>query len=141
MGNFFSKAEPLNCTFNKVDFNSKLDIIRDTHNVLQFYANLLLLEKLPISLPEYKNFNQITEVSFNVRRKEPIGNLTAFNSKLTTYYDFYKALENLPKEYERPDITSQDRRNKITEIFNTCHVVLKELIDELFMNCETFGKK
>lgn len=141
MGNLFSSPTPISCTFNKKDFNQKLDIIRDTHSVLQFYANLLLLEKLPISLPEYKNFNQATEDSFNSRRKETIASLTSFNPKLATYYDFYNALLNLSKEYEKPDITSQERRAKITEIFNTCHVVLKELVEELWTNCETFGVK
>lgn len=140
MGNFFSKADPVNCSFNKKDFNQKLDIIKDVHNVLQFYATLLLSEKMPNSLTEYKNFSPATEDAFNDRRKEPIANLTAFNSRLITYFDFYKALENLPKEYERPESTQQERRNKITEVFNTCHVVLQELIEELAKNCETFGK-
>lgn len=124
------------CKYNKDDFNKKIDVLRDAHALMQYYTELLLNEKMPINLPEYKNYNDISEEYFNTRRKEEMGDLQAINPKVRNYYDFFNALSNLQAEYERNDITENERRNKIRNIFNISYIVLKLLVEDLWNSCD-----
>lgn len=123
------------CRYNKQEFNNKIAIVQDAHNVLQFYAKQLLSEKMPIQL-DYTNYNEISEDYFNTRRKDEIPEFTEANPKIKNYYDFYKAIESLDREYTRNDITENERRQKITDVFNLCQIVLTVLVNELGVSCE-----
>ncbi len=128
------------CTYNKNSFNRRLEAIRDAHGLVQYYATLLLQEKLPVQLPEYRTYGEIAEGYFNTRRKDQIPELLNVNPKINNYYDFYNALLNLQREYEKSDITGTERRAKIVEVFNTAHVVLQLLIEELWESCDVQGR-
>ena len=124
------------CKYNKKDFNELIEVIKDAHRVVQYYATVLLKEKMPIQV-DVVNFGESAEDHFNSRRKEEIPEFMEINDKIKNYYDFYKALDNLPVEYSRNDITENERRNKITQVFNLCHVTLSLLIQELGVSCES----
>lgn len=117
------------CKYNKETFNSKLDIIRDAHNVSQYYATFLLMEKPPITLKSYLNYSDATEEYFNPTRKVVIPDLEM------SYYQFYQYLQTLQQVYERNDNTDNDRRAVLTNIFNKCFVVQKKLIEDLWDDC------
>lgn len=124
------------CKYQKEDFNAKIDVLRDAHALMQFYASLLLSEKMPINLPEYRNYNSTSEEHFNKKRKEEMQDLMGLNPKIRNYYDFYNGLNNLQGEYERNDITENERRNKIKDIFNISYAVLRLLVEELWESCD-----
>jgi len=124
------------CKYQKDDFNNKIDVLRDAHELMQYYANLLLTEKMPMNLPEYKNYNATSEEHFNKKRKEEMPDLLAVNQKIRNYYDFYNGLNNLKAEYERNDITENERRNKIKDVFSISYAVLRLLIEELWQSCD-----
>jgi hypothetical protein len=128
------------CVYNKIDFQTRVDIIRDAHTMVQYYANLLLSEKMPMQLPEYKNYIDASETYFNTRRKDTIPDLNAVNSKIRNYYDFYNALSNLQQEYEKNEITENERRRKVKDIFEISYVVLRLLIEELWESCDVQGR-
>jgi hypothetical protein len=143
MGGMFSsnvEEVALTCQYNKRDFNTRLDIIRDAHGIVQYYAGLLLDEKLPMQLPEYRNFNADSEEYFNSKRREQNPGLTAVNPRLNSYYDFYNALGNLQREYEKTDITGSERRTKITEVFKSSYTVMQSLIEDLWESCDAQGR-
>ena len=81
------------CSYNKYSFNDKLDVIRDAHDVSQYYANLLLLERLPIKLDLYKNYSDHTEEYFNPTRKNVLTDLGM------SYYNFYQYINSVPELY------------------------------------------
>lgn len=139
MGGTASEA-PLFCKYNKQTFNKRINIIKDAHKIVQHYANYLLQEKMPIQLPEYKNFGEDSETYFNTRRKDSIPELTATNPKIANYYDFYNGLSNLQREYEKGDITQAERRSKVLEVMLTAQVVLQLLIEELYQSCDGQGR-
>lgn len=122
-------ADAYICKYNKASFNQKLDIIRDAHEVSQYYASLLLVEKLPIQLDYYKNYNEQTEEYFNPTRKNILPDLDM------SYYQFYQYLESLKKYYELSDNTENDRRKLLTDVFNKCYTVQKYIIEDLWEDC------
>ena len=124
------------CSYNKEDFNKKLNILRDSHSLTQYYASVLLSEKMPITLKEYINYNEESEDYFNTRRKETIDDLQSANPKIKNYYDFYDALNNLQNEYERNDISENERRSKITDVFNVSYTIMRLLIEDLWESCD-----
>lgn len=124
------------CKYKKDEFNNKIEILKDAHGLIQYYASLLLSEKMPINLPEYKNYSSVSEDHFNTKRKNEMADLQAANPKIRNYYDFYNGLNNLQAEYERNDITENERRNKIKDVFNISYIVLKLLVEELWESCD-----
>jgi hypothetical protein len=117
------------CKYNKESFNQKLDIIRDAHEVSQYYASLILMDKLPITLDYYKNYSQTTENYFNPVRKVILADLDS------SYYQFYQSLESLREYYEQTDNTENDRRKIISDIFNKSYIVQKYIIEDLWEDC------
>lgn len=124
------------CKYNKQNFQERIDILRDAHSVMQYYADILLKAKMPTSLGEYRNYTESSEQFFNTRRKDQISDLQAINPKINNYYDLYNAILNLQNEYERGDITENERRSKITDVFNLTYSTLKALIEELWESCD-----
>jgi hypothetical protein len=122
-------ADAYMCKYNKASFNQKLDIIRDAHDVSQYYAALLLLPKLPIKLDYYKNYSQVTEEYFNPTRKNELPDLGM------SYYQYYQYLDALQKYYEATDIADSDRRIMLSDIFNKCYTVQKYIIEDLWEDC------
>jgi hypothetical protein len=137
MGGSTSTIE--SCVYNKNDFENKIIIIKDAHEIVQYYANLLMNEKMPLKF-EYLNYNSISEDYFNSRRKDVMGDLQSINSKINNYYDIYNGLNNLEREYEKNDITENERRTKITEVWKLTYAVLKLLIEELWESCDIQGR-
>ena len=124
------------CKYQKDDFNNKIEVLRDVHALMQYYASLLLSEKMPMNLPEYRNFNAVSEDYFNKRRKDEMNDLMEANPKIRNYYDFYNGLNNLKAEYEKNEITENERRNKIKDVFSISYVILKMLVEELWQSCD-----
>lgn len=122
-------ADAYICKYNKSSFNEKLNIIRDAHDVSQYYASLLLVEKLPIKLLNYKNYSDATEEYFNPTRKISLNDLGS------SYYQFYQYLNNIQELYEQPDNSETDRRRMLTDIFNKCYIVQKYIIEDLWNDC------
>lgn len=122
-------ADAYICKYNKSSFNEKLNIIRDAHDVSQYYASLLLVEKLPLKLSNYKNYNDATEEYFNPTRKNILNDLGS------SYYQFYQYLNNIQELYEQPDNSETDRRRMLTDIFNRCYIVQKYIIEDLWNDC------
>uniref|UniRef100_A0A6C0H6H7 Uncharacterized protein n=1 Tax=viral metagenome TaxID=1070528 RepID=A0A6C0H6H7_9ZZZZ len=128
------------CHYTKADFQTKIDIIRDAHSIVHNYADLLLLEdKMPIQLPEYKNYMDVSENYFNTRRKDTIQDLQAVNPKIRNYYDFFNALSNLQSEYEKSE-GEKERRSKVRDVFEISYVILRLLIEELWESCDEQGR-
>jgi hypothetical protein len=126
-------AEAYICSYNKYSFDDKLDVIRDAHEVSQYYANLLLLERLPIRLDLYKNYSDHTEEYFNPTRKNVLTDLGM------SYYKFYQYINSIPELYEKTDMTESDRRKLLTDIFNKCYIVQKYIIEDLWDDCNGQG--
>ena len=119
------------CKYNKASFDKKLDVIRDAHEVSQYYAELLLEEHLPIKLDLYKNYSDDTEEYFNPTRKSVLSDLGM------SYYQFYQYLQSFPTLYERTDMNDLDRRQLIREIFNKCYIVQQYIIEDLWDDCNS----
>lgn len=130
MGNTPSiPADAYICKYNKESFNQKLDIIRDAHEVSQYYSSLLLIQKLPIKLDYYKNYSEETELYFNNTRKNILPDLNS------SYYKFYQYLDSLGEFYENSNNTETDRLKIVTDVFNKCYIVQKYLIEDLWEDC------
>lgn len=141
MGGTFSGTQiAQHCKYNKKSFNKTLDVIRDAHYIVQYYSDILLQERMPTQLQEYINFNELSEDFFNSRRKDSIPELQIVNPKINNYYDFYTALSKLQREYEKPDNTHVERRQKITEVLRVGQTVLQLLIEELWESCDIQGR-
>lgn len=127
-----SSSVPANayiCKYNKTSFNNKLDIIRDAHEVSQYYATLMLVQKLPVKLDLYKNYSEMTEEYFNPNRKVVLPDLEM------SYHQYYQYLQTLSEYYEQSNNTENDRREILTKIFNKCYTVQKYLIEDLWEDC------
>lgn len=121
------------CSYNKYSFDDKLDVIRDAHEVSQYYANLLLLERLPIKLDLYKNYSDHTESYFNPTRKNVLTDLGM------SYYQFFQYINSVPSLYEKTDMNENDRRQLLTDIFKKCYIVQKYIIEDLWDDCNGQG--
>ena len=124
-------ADAYICKYNKESFDTKLDVIRDAHDVSQFYATLLLEEHLPIKLDEYKNYSNETEEYFNPTRKNILTDLGM------SYYQFFQYINSIPTLYEKTDMNGLHRRKMITEVFNKCYIVQKYIIEDLWEDCNS----
>ena len=124
-------ADALICKYNKSDFNNTLKIIRDAHDVSNFYADKLLLGgNLPLNLDEYKNYSALSENYFVPTRKVVLPDLGE------SYYNFYQYLQNTIKtQYESPNNKDDDRRKVIEEVFKKCYIVQKYIIEDLWESC------
>lgn len=124
-------ADALICQYNKVNFNDKLDIIRDAHDVSNFYAEILLLDgNLPLKLNEYRNYSDETEDYFNKTRRIVLPDIDQ------SYYQFYQYLQNtMQYDYESPNNKDEDRRHIIESIFKKCYTVQKYIIEDLWESC------
>ena len=120
-----------NYKFNKTDFNKKINLLNDSIDVAQFYSNQLGTSLMPISLSRYHNYNDISEEYFNTKRKENNTLLSNQNVNVRNVYDFYIELSNLQKDYENPNFTEIDKRNKIKLVVDTANSVTKMIISEL----------
>jgi len=121
------------CSYNKYSFDEKLDVIRDAHEVTQFYAELLLQERLPLKLDQYKNYSDHTEDYFNPTRKTILPDLGM------SYYKFYQYINSIPSLYEKTDMTEKDRRMMLSDIFKKCYIVQKYIIEDLWDDCNGQG--
>jgi hypothetical protein len=124
-------VEAYTCQYKKEEFNKLLNIIRDAHEVCKFYSQFLLLQKVPIRLEEYKTYSDSSEEFFNKTRKIILPELGM------SYYTFYNYLNVLQKAYENPDVTENEKRKMLTDIFNNAYIVQKLFIEDLCNTCDT----
>jgi hypothetical protein len=148
MGGAFSNAEI--CQFNKQSFHTKLNVIRDAHAVATFYSDLLLHQNtLPLTLPEYKHYELVeSEEYFNGLRNSKVLDLKKPLSKndkgkgevQLSYYEFYNYLKDTFKGvYTDSNIKEDDRRDLVTQVFESAYVVQKALIEDLWNDCNVQG--
>lgn len=121
------------CSYDKYSFNTKLDVLRDAHEVTSFYAQLLLDGKFPAKLDRYKNYSDATEDYFNPTRREVLSNLGS------SYYQFYQYLNSFKGIYENSELDETSRRQIIVDVFNKCVIVQKYLIEDLWDDCNNQG--
>lgn len=135
MGNAASSIQTAtHCIYKKTDFKDVINLIRDAHSVMQYYASLSLLPRLPSDLQSFKNFNEISEAYFNIHRKDNIPALTAINPVLKSYFDVYALLNALKFNYTKS--TDDQKRALVEDAFNACYAMLTSLIEELNESCQ-----
>jgi hypothetical protein len=122
------------CKYNKVEFNTLLDVLRDAHEISQYYASIVLQEKMQPKLEEYPTYSDATEDYFNRTRKDAKPDLNM------SYYQFFNFLNTLQSRYENPDTTENDRREMINDIFNKSYLIQKLLIEDLWETCDSQGR-
>lgn len=130
------KRIALTCAFKRGTIDDKLDMIKDANDVMQSYAQVLLMERMPNNLPDYKNYKSSTRAYFDSMAKVQVPQLKSANYKITNYKDFYMGLEALKAEYEQPMMTEEMKRSKITDIFNLSYIVMMTLIDDVKNSCK-----
>lgn len=130
------KRVALTCAFKKQSINEKLDMVKDANDVMQAYAAVLLMARMPNPLPEYKNYRSSTRAYFDSMNKVVVPALRSANSRISSYKDFYIGLDALKMEYEQPHMTEETRRSKITDIFNLSYIVMMSLIDDVKTSCK-----
>lgn len=118
------------CQYKKEEFNKLLNIIRDAHDVSKYYSQFLLQEKVPVRLDEYKKYNDITEEYFNKNRRIILEELGM------SYYTFYNYLNILQQTYENIDLTENEKRKILTDVFNKAYIVQKLFIEDLWETCD-----
>lgn len=121
------------CSYDKESFNTKLDVLRDAHEVTSFYSQLLLDGKFAAKLDKYKNYSNATEDYFNPTRREVLSNLGS------SYYQFYQYLNSLKGVYENSELDETSRRQIMVDVFNKCIIVQKYLIEDLWDDCNYQG--
>jgi hypothetical protein len=131
------------CMYNKHDFNTLLEVIRDAHNVTQYYASVVIKEKMPPKLPEYRTYSDATEEYF--LRGFPENSNRDFRkikkAELNmSYYQYYFYLSAIKSKYEAADTTENDRRALMSDAFQKCQIVHKLLIEELWESCDSQGR-
>ena len=127
------------CKYNKTKFNDLLDLIRDAHEVTQFWGKLVLIEsnKLPIKLDEYKTYTITTRDYFNTTKDEPkedILDLDKSQGETTSMYYFYEFLRTFSNVYESSSVES--RKVYIDKIFSNCYNLQKILIEDIWATCD-----
>ena len=132
----------ITCKYKKAEFNKLLDLIRDAHDVTQFYSKFVLMDAkdLPEKLDEYKNYNEASEEYFNKTRKDTKDGLVNLTTKVEyfSYFQFYKYLEIFGSKniYENNSNTPSDRKKLIEDVFNNCYIVQKLLIEDIWSSCD-----
>lgn len=129
------------CKYNKTKFNELLELIRDAHEVTQFWGKLVLIDakKLPIKLDEYKNYTIATRDYLNNTKDEPkddIFDLDKSNNETTSMYYFYEFLRSFPSIYESTSTDIESRKVYIDKIFANCYNVQKILIEDIWATCD-----
>lgn len=129
------------CKYNKTKFNELLELIRDAHEVTQFWGKLVLIDskKLPIKLDEYKNYTIATRDYFNNTKDEPkddILDLSKSESESTSMYYFYDFLRTFSSLYESTSVDVDDRKVFINKIFANCYNIQKLLIEDIWATCD-----
>lgn len=129
------------CKYNKVKFNELLDLIRDAHELTQFWGKLVLIDakKLPLKLDEYKNYSIATRDYLNNTKdeaKEDILDLSKAGETTSMYY-FYEFLRTFSSVYESTSIETEDRKALIEKIFSNCYNVQKLLIEDIWNTCDS----
>ena len=129
------------CKYNKTKFNELLDLIRDAHEVTQFWGKLVLIDakKLPIKLDEYKTYSIATRDYLNATKDEPkedILDLDKLNGETTSIYYFYEFLRTFPSVYESSSTDIESRKSYIDKIFANCYNVQKILIEDIWATCD-----
>jgi len=125
------KKQAIICKYNKVKFNDLLNVIRDAHEITNYYANTLIQSESKSRLDNYPNYSDVTEEYFNVTRKETVPELEE------SYYQFYQYINSLQKMYEDPNLNNEQRNDLLSTVFNKAHIVQKNLIDDLWNTCES----
>lgn len=123
------------CSFKKNDFKKQIEVIKDAHTVMQYYASVLLVTPTPTQLPLYKNYTPLSESVFNSRRQEQIEAINQADQKLNSYYDVYQMLKGLERDFEST-IQEADRKAILTKVMNVTYSVMVTLVDELRVSCE-----
>ena len=127
MGQSSSSEIAKNCKYNKVKFNTLLDIIRDAHKVTLFYASIIIQDKMPLRLSEYVNYTEDTEEYFNQTRKNTREEIKSIiDGNPISYY-----------QYENINMTETERRQLIQKVFENCYSIQKLLIDDLWQTCNS----
>jgi hypothetical protein len=62
--------------------------------------------------------------------------LSSINPKISNFYELAKSLEGLETEYERTDITSSERKAKLTEIKDLMWTAIQILAEEFALSCQ-----
>lgn len=129
------------CKYNKKKFNELLELIRDAHEVTQFWGKLVLIDskKLPIKLEEYKNYTIATRDYFNNTKdelKDDILDLSKSESESTSMYYFYDFLRTFSSLYESTSVDVDDRKVFIKKIFANCYNIQKLLIEDIWATCD-----
>lgn len=130
------------CKYNKTKFNELLELIRDAHEVTQFWGKLVLIDakKLPIKLDEYKNYTTATRDYLNNTKddpKEDILDLDKKGGETTSMYYFYEFLRTFSSVYESTSTEVDDRKAYIDKIFANCYNVQKILIEDIWATCDS----
>ena len=143
MGSSQSKVKTIatSCKYNKTKFNELLELIRDAHEVTQFWGKLVLIDskKLPIKLDEYKNYTIATRDYFNNTKddlKDDILDLSKSESESTSMYYFYDFLRTFSSVYESTSTDVDDRKEFINKIFANCYNIQKILIEDIWDTCD-----
>jgi hypothetical protein len=131
------------CQYNKNQFNTLLEVIRDAHNVTQYYASVVLKEKMPPKLNEYRTYTDLSEEYF--LRGFPENSNRDFRkikkAELNmSYYQYYFYLSAIKSKYEAADTTENNRRTLMNDAFQKCQIVHKLLIEELYETCDSQGR-
>jgi hypothetical protein len=130
------------CKYNKTKFNELLELIRDAHEVTQFWGKLVLIDakKLPIKLDEYKNYTIATRDYLNNTKdelKEDILDLDKKGGETTSMYYFYEFLRTFSSVYESTSVEVDDRKDYINKIFANCYNIQKILIEDIWATCDS----
>jgi hypothetical protein len=136
MGNTSSNTKAQYCKFNKTEFSTKTQIIMDAYSVAHYYSNELLLSVMPQSLLNYQNYNELSINYFASRKFEKIPDLIELNPKIQNFYSFHIALLQLHIEYERPELTESEKRDKIKAVFEIAFKIVQILTNELNTICQ-----
>lgn len=138
MGQSSSSEIAKNCKYNKVRFNTLLDIIRDAHKVTLFYASIIIQDKMPLRLSEYVNYTEDTEEYFNQTRKNTREEIKSIiDGNPISYYQYYQYLTTLQSRYENINMEETERRQLIQKVFENCYSIQKLLIDDLWQTCNS----
>ena len=125
------------CKMHKATFNEMMNIITDTHSIMQFYASSLLMLKAPSRFASYKTFNSESENMFNRLRNTPtsgISSISNTNASFNTYYDVYNYVKDFKNVYEKATV-EDERRVLLGEIFNVTYGTMKVLLREVTEAC------
>lgn len=117
----------IKCT--KINFNKLLTVLDDSNKICEYYARLLIQDRLPVILDNYMNYSKSSEEYFNIKRKLKLEDLNM------SYHDFYNELAFLNTTYEELDNNNIRRRNILLTVFDKSYKVQRHLIEDLRKYC------